>query len=231
MLIQEPYTTTFNAIWMPANFRLIFSINRLQNEEQIRSVIWVNKRLNTNKWIELEIPNTNDITAIQLTGQYGKISIFNIYNDCNYSRNERALQNYIHNNPNSILGHDNRYMIWVGDFNRHHPLWDKDKDIHLFTQQATRSAQRLIELTATYDMAMALPKRILTLQHMVTKKYSRPDNFFCTDTLIEWNLPYTQRQLTTSQLSPKYKQCRHMSKKPPHSTSKLSIGINSDSYS
>ena len=38
---------------MPANFRPIFHINRLQNEEQICSVIWVNKRLNTNKWIEL----------------------------------------------------------------------------------------------------------------------------------------------------------------------------------
>ena len=79
MLIQEPYTTTFNTIWMPANFRLIFPVNRLQNEE--------------------------------LTGQYGKISIFNIYNDCNHSRNKRALQNYIHNNSNSILGHDNKYMI------------------------------------------------------------------------------------------------------------------------
>ena len=91
MLIQEPYTTTFNAIWTPANFRPIFPINRLQNEEQIHSVIWVNKRLNTNKWIELEISNTNDITAIQLTGQYGKILIFNIYDDCNHSRNKRAL--------------------------------------------------------------------------------------------------------------------------------------------
>ena len=39
MLIQEPYTTTFNAIWSPANFRPIFLINRFQNKEQIQSVI------------------------------------------------------------------------------------------------------------------------------------------------------------------------------------------------
>ena len=39
MLIQEPYTTTFNAIQLPTNFRPIFSINRLQIEEQIWSVI------------------------------------------------------------------------------------------------------------------------------------------------------------------------------------------------
>lgn len=31
---------------------------------------------------------------------------------------------------------------------------------------------------------MALLKGITTIQHMVTKKYSRPDNFFCTETLL-----------------------------------------------
>ena len=72
-------------------------------------------------------------------------------------------------------------MIWVGNFNRHHPLWDNDNDIHLFTQQAITQATKLIELLATYDLNMALPKGIPTLQHMVTKKYSRPDNIFITE--------------------------------------------------
>ena len=35
ILIQEPYTTIFNAIRTLANFRPVFPINRLQNEEQI----------------------------------------------------------------------------------------------------------------------------------------------------------------------------------------------------
>ena len=76
-------------------------------------------------------------------------------------------------------------MIWAGDFNRHHPLWDRDEDIHLFTQQANNRAENLIELLATYDLAMALPKGIPTLQHMVTGKYSRPDNIFNTAGLTE----------------------------------------------
>ena len=76
-------------------------------------------------------------------------------------------------------------MLWAGDFNRHHPLWDSDEDAHLFTQESMHSAEHLIETCATYDLAMALPKGLPTLQHMVTKKYSRPDNVFITPGLLD----------------------------------------------
>jgi endonuclease/exonuclease/phosphatase family metal-dependent hydrolase len=74
-------------------------------------------------------------------------------------------------------------MVWAGDFNRHHPLWDDDKDTHLFTRQALRDTEGIIELMAEYGMVMALPKGIPTLQHMRSKNYSRPDNVICTATL------------------------------------------------
>ena len=74
-------------------------------------------------------------------------------------------------------------MLWTGDFNRHHPLWDSDEDTHLFTQQAIRHAEDLIELIATYELEMPLPKGVPTLQHMVTGRYSRPDNIFSTANL------------------------------------------------
>lgn len=76
-------------------------------------------------------------------------------------------------------------MIWAGDFNRHHPLWDSDEDTHLFTPQVTRRAEGLIELLATYDLTMPLLKGIPMLQHMVTKRYSRPDNVFSTPGVSE----------------------------------------------
>ena len=95
MLIQEPYTTTFNMIRTPANFRPVYPLHRLQDDDQIRSVIWVNRRLDTKDWIILDVPESNDITAIQLKGPYGKLAIFNIYNDCTHTRNETILSNYI----------------------------------------------------------------------------------------------------------------------------------------
>jgi ribonuclease HI/endonuclease/exonuclease/phosphatase family metal-dependent hydrolase len=180
MLIQEPYTTAFNAIRTPTNFRPVYPINRLQDDAQIRAVIWVNKRLDTKDWVILDIPDTNDITAIQLKGPYGKLAIFNIYNDCTHSRNEAALSNYVRRNANTLIRTENHHMIWAGDFNRHHPLWDNDEDIHLFTRQATRNADELIRKLAEYEMQMVLPKGIPTLQHMRSKRYSRPDNVFST---------------------------------------------------
>ena len=185
ILIQEPYTTVFNAVRTPANFRPVFPSHRFQNEDQIRSVIWVNKKLDTRNWLILDIPGTNDLTAIQLRGPYGTISIFNMYNDCTHSRNETALRRYLHNHSNTILATENHHMLWAGDFNRHHPLWDNDEDTHLFTQQAITRAEGLIELIATYDLTMVLPKGFPTLQHMVTKRFSRPDNVFSTPGLSD----------------------------------------------
>ena len=71
-------------------------------------------------------------------------------------------------------------MLWAGDFNRHHPLWDRDEDVHLFTQHANGFAEGLIGLIMTYGLVMALPKGIPTLKHMVMGRYSRPDNVFST---------------------------------------------------
>jgi len=76
-------------------------------------------------------------------------------------------------------------MIWAGDFNRHHPMWDRDEDTRLFTAPSQRTAEKLISLLADHNMVMPLPKGTPTLQHMVTKLFSRPDNFFCSEEMQE----------------------------------------------
>lgn len=119
ILIQEPYTTKFNTIQTLANFRLVFPKNIFTEEAQIRSVIWVNKHLETKDWKIINIQGTNDIMAIQLKGGYGKVTIFNIYNDCTHSRNEAALQNYLTSHRNLVANSNDTHMIWAGDFNRH----------------------------------------------------------------------------------------------------------------
>ena len=136
--------------------------------------------MNTNNWATLDIPDTNNITGVQIKGPYGSFSIFNIYNDCTHSENEDKLQKYIQDHANLILGTENHHMMWAGNFNRHHPLWDNDEDTRLLTQQANRLAEGIIGLITTYDLVMALPKGVPTLQHMVMGRYSRPDNVFST---------------------------------------------------
>jgi hypothetical protein len=106
--------------------------------------MWVNKNLNTNYWEALDIPDTNDIMAIRLKGTYGSLSIFNIYNNCTHQRTEVTFRKYLNDNVWALRADENQHMIWAGDFKRHHPLWDRDEDIHLFTAQATKMAENLI---------------------------------------------------------------------------------------
>ena len=117
MLIQEPYTTAFNGVRTPSNFRPVFPKNRFKDDSQIRSMIWVNKHLETRYWKAVDVPNTNDITAIQLSGAYGKVTIFNIYNDCTHSRNKTILSNFLIANRNRLInpdGHGESHLIWAG---------------------------------------------------------------------------------------------------------------------
>jgi ribonuclease HI/exonuclease III len=184
VLIQEPHTINrFNAIRTPTNFRPVFPENRGRDNTAVRSLIWVSSSLDTRNWEIINIPDTNDLTAIQLKGNYGTLVIFNIYNDCKNPNTENALALFLRTHSNEILAGPNAHMIWAGDFNRHHPLWDRDEDVHLFTAQYQRSAEKLINMLADHEMAMPLPKGIPTLEHMRSKRYSRPDNVFCTSEL------------------------------------------------
>jgi len=185
ILIQELHTTVFNYIRTPTNFRPVYPENRGRDGSKVRSAIWVNKKLETKHWKIIDIPDTNDITAIQMKGEYGKLTIFNIYNDCTHSRNEDKLKSFIRKHANKIIATETDHMIWAGDFNRHHPLWDRSEDTHLFTREAITAANGLIDLLDEYGMEMALPKGIPTLQHMRSKRYSRPDNVFCTQPIMD----------------------------------------------
>ncbi|KAJ7347815.1 hypothetical protein DFH08DRAFT_936603 [Mycena albidolilacea] len=62
--------------------------------------------------------------------------------------------------------------IWAGDFNRHHPLWDKLCNQHLFTSKNLDLAQPLLDLLARYGMAMALP--FLELEHTLLEHVPTP---------------------------------------------------------
>lgn len=175
---MEPYIdfnrkTRANPYW-----RVLYPSSYYTDNSPIRSVILVNKRLDTDHWKQIPVPN-NDLTAIQFSGNAGNLTIFNIYNDCENSDNLKAIENLLTHRTREILPHPTDNMIWAGDFNRHHPMWDDEGDTHLFTRRATREAEELIRLLAEHGMEMTLPQGIPTLQSFRTKKWSRPDNVFC----------------------------------------------------
>lgn len=55
---------------------------------------------------------------------------------------------------------DTNADIWLGDFNRHHPLWENEENDRLFKRQDLENAEPLIHLLGEHDMEQALPKGI-----------------------------------------------------------------------
>ncbi|KAF5327397.1 hypothetical protein D9619_004072 [Psilocybe cf. subviscida] len=163
-------------------FCQVYPGSKIQETKPVRSGIWMNEALSTNSWRALEIEDSADVTAVQLKGEYGQITIFNIYNDCNNDDTLTALDDYLDANYNSLHG-DGKYVMWAGDFNRHHPDWDHEDDHRLFTTANLEKAQPLRELVDEHGMEMALPQGIRTLTHNVSKNESRPDNVFVSENM------------------------------------------------
>ena len=101
------------------------------------------------------------------------------YNDRSHSDSLQAIRNTLEEDAQNLKLIHTAKMIWAGDFNRHHPLWDEECNTHLFTTHDLDAAQTLIDLLADYSMTMILPKNIPTLQATHTKNLTHPDNIFC----------------------------------------------------
>ena len=87
----------------------------------------------------MNIPRNNDISAIQIQTRDRQLNIFN-----------------------------NRDMLlWGGDFNQHHPLWDNDEEECLFTLQAMREADVLISKLDHSAGSLAGSKRMLNLARRI----------------------------------------------------------------
>ena len=75
--------------------------------------------------------------------------------------------------------------MWIGDFNRHHPLWDEARNAHLFTRENLDLTQPLLNMLGRHNMKMALPAFIPTLRSHSTKNHTRVDNVFCSEELLD----------------------------------------------
>ena len=182
VLVQEPHVTAMGNIRTPNGYVTVTPVDRYKDgAPATRAVTWVSSDLATSSWKILNIPGTNDVATIQMAGKYGRLTIINIYNDCTHSRTLRAVREFIRVNRNEVLSRPDDHLIWAGDFNRHHPLWDDELDDRLFTPRALEDAGILIEILADLNLKMALPRGQPTLEHLVTKNFSRPDNVWCTE--------------------------------------------------
>ena len=177
LLIQEPWMA-FNGTRATYDWRVLYlKIYFEDNTKPLRSLILVNSKISTNQYDQLQF-NTADVSGIVLKSNNRKVVIINIYNDCNNNNALDAVSEFLSNKyPDDVVPHDTHIVI-CGDFNRHHPWWESGENSHLTS--AEHLIRPLLDLISHYDMRMALPPYIPTLQAFSTGNWTRPDNVWCT---------------------------------------------------
>jgi len=177
--LQEPAINQFGKTIATKDWITVYPSTHDEHPRDTRSVLLIRNTLTTNCWKQLDFPS-GDVTVVQFKGDWGKITLFNVYNDCQHNRTVNQLTSYrqLHaaelDDPTSNRAH----CLWLGDFNRHHPHWDSPEDTRLFTNEAISAAEVLIDAVAEAGLEMTLPSGTPTHCHLATKKWSRLDQVF-----------------------------------------------------
>lgn len=117
IVIQEPWLDKTGRVCGSQYWRILYPANYLFNgQTRCRSIILINTNISTECYTSIPLLHS-DITGIKFTGDFGNLSIINIYNEITNNDNITFLDNYISNNPNTLQHNPDDYMIWLGDFN------------------------------------------------------------------------------------------------------------------
>ena len=183
IFLQEPHVDFLNLSRANHQWMVIYPTCHHANPKTTRSVTLVSTRVSKNKWKQVHV-QSNNVTAVELSSDFGTITFYNIYNACENADTLHTLQDFwMYTHP----PHQNKTSktVWLGDFNRHHPLWDNPSNTHLFTAPNLNAASPLVDLLGTFSMEMPLPAGIPTIETFRTGSLSRPDNVFCSTSLLE----------------------------------------------
>lgn len=125
------------------------------------------------------------MVIIQFSGPFSNCTLINIYNDVHLNETLTMLSNFLETNSHTIYPCNTDHLICLGNFNRHHPVWEDKMNSHLLTACYLEHEQLLINLLVDYSLFMPLPKDYPTLQASNTKNWTRVDNIFCSDYTTE----------------------------------------------
>ncbi|TFY52504.1 hypothetical protein EVJ58_g9980 [Rhodofomes roseus] len=181
--LQEPHIDFLKNTRASQNWIVIYPTGHKDSDATSRSLTLINKRISTNSWTAIPIPSP-DITAFTLRTPTTLLHLFNVYNP----QDSDLVQAHLARETRRLLRDDEEeeaQVVWLGDFNRHHPLWDDERNMHLFTDQNLNRAEELIRLLSAFDLHMLLPEGIPTLEASNTKNLTRPDNVFATKGLAD----------------------------------------------
>ncbi|KAF8221822.1 hypothetical protein L208DRAFT_1325846 [Tricholoma matsutake] len=129
--LQEPFLDSIGNTKASPYWRVLYPTDHHKDgSDHSYSILLINTNISTDAYTPLDIP-CNDITVVHFSGEFSHLSILNIYNDCTHNNNLSALWDFLTSSTALIHPTPQDQMIWLGDFNRHHPLWESEDNHHL----------------------------------------------------------------------------------------------------
>ena len=180
--LQEPSISDLAVTIANKDWRVIYPTTHAKDPAKTRTVILLRADILTNNWTQIDI-GTGDATIVRIKGEWGMLTLFNIYNDCEHDNTIELVKNLQKrlDDEEQETPNEKAHTIWLGDFNRHHPHWDNTSDTRLFTTTAIKKAEKLISAIADAGLDLALPPKIPTHKHNVSKKWTRLDHVFLSE--------------------------------------------------
>ncbi|KAG1801730.1 uncharacterized protein BJ212DRAFT_1250008, partial [Suillus subaureus] len=80
VIIQEPFVDILGNTKASPDWNVVYPTQKYSHQDRTCAVILINKCINMSNWRQLPFPSY-DVTVVQLNGAFGKITIFNIYDD------------------------------------------------------------------------------------------------------------------------------------------------------
>ena len=114
--IQEPCIDCFNNTRANSKWQVVYPAMHRKSPKKTHSVLLINAQISTNTWRPLDTDSGN-LTVVQLATSLGDVDIYNLYNDAKHDETTTTVVQVIRSHRRQ---NDDKHMIWLGDFNRHH---------------------------------------------------------------------------------------------------------------
>jgi hypothetical protein len=99
--LQEPAINHLGLTTATKEWTVIYPSTHTNTPNKTRSVTLIRSSISTDSWNQMEFPSS-DMTVTQLYGDWGKLTVFNIYNNGNSNDTISKLTDFHHRNHATI---------------------------------------------------------------------------------------------------------------------------------
>jgi hypothetical protein len=154
---QEPHMNFLGNAQATPHWITVYPTGHLDRPKATRALIMINKlTISSNAWTQIDI-DSPDVVGVQIVGEQGTLRVINIYNDCENDDAMEIVDEYMSGKGRIRCTKAPLRYVWLGDFNRHSPLWDEERNNHLFTRKNLDAADHLLDVVSRHGMCMVLP--------------------------------------------------------------------------